>query len=176
MLVWMGSVKKWISPFVTMLLFKDVFSDDEMFSDAYKYTEKGCTLEVECKMIQVREGSDIPVNEEDCDDQTITVNDVVYSFRLVETQFDKKTYMTYIKGYMKKLSAYLEANNPDRVAGFKSEAQAFVKEMLGQISELQFFIGESMDPDAMVALLLWREDGITPYIVFFKDGLKQEKL
>eukprot|EP00834_Sanchytrium_tribonematis_P001412 NODE_34_length_36538_cov_0.612854.p20 type:complete len:160 gc:universal NODE_34_length_36538_cov_0.612854:7844-7365(-) len=159
-----------------MKLFRDVLSGDEMFSDAYKYKEVGCTFEVDCKMIQVKEGSDLPVNEDEVDDQTLTVNDVVYSFRLVETQFDKKSYMTYIKGYMKKLQAHLEANNPERVDGFKSEAQAFVKSQLGNIADLQFFIGESMDPDAMVALLNWREDGITPYITFFKDGLKIEKL
>lgn len=33
-----------------------------------------------------------------------------------------------------------------------------------------------MDPEGMVALLNYREDGITPYFTFFKDGLKQEKL
>lgn len=33
-----------------------------------------------------------------------------------------------------------------------------------------------MDPDGMVALLNYREDGITPYFTFFKDGLKEEKL
>ena len=159
-----------------MKLFTDVFSGDEMFSDAYKYKEEGCTYEVDCKMISVKEGSDLPVNDEDVDDQTITVNDVVYSFRLIETQFDKKTYMTYIKGYMKKLQAHLEANDPDRVDGFKSEAQAYIKQILGQIKDLQFFIGESMDPDAMVAILNWREDGITPYITFFKDGMKVTKL
>jgi hypothetical protein len=33
-----------------------------------------------------------------------------------------------------------------------------------------------MDPDGMVALLNYREDGITPYFTFFKDGLAEEKL
>eukprot|EP00835_Amoeboradix_gromovi_P003016 NODE_186_length_15678_cov_0.309262.p4 type:complete len:160 gc:universal NODE_186_length_15678_cov_0.309262:779-300(-) len=159
-----------------MKLFRDVFSGDEMFSDAYKFREVGCTYEVDCNMISVKEGSDLPVNDEDVDDQTITVNDVVYSFRLIETQFDKKTYMTYIKGYMKKLQAHLEANDPDRVEGFKKDAQTYVKQVLGQMADLQFYIGESMDPDAMVAILNWREDGLTSYLTFFKDGMKVEKL
>lgn len=33
-----------------------------------------------------------------------------------------------------------------------------------------------MDPDGMVALLNYREDGVTPYFTFFKDGLAVEKL
>jgi hypothetical protein len=30
-----------------------------------------------------------------------SVNNIVYSFRLTETHFDKKQYLTYLKGYMK---------------------------------------------------------------------------
>lgn len=32
-----------------------------------------------------------------------------------------------------------------------------------------------MNPDGMVGLLDYREDGITPYMIFFKDGLLVEK-
>ncbi len=32
-----------------------------------------------------------------------------------------------------------------------------------------------MNPDGMVGLLDYREDGITPYMLFFKDGLIVEK-
>lgn len=32
-----------------------------------------------------------------------------------------------------------------------------------------------MNPDGMVALLDFREDGVTPYMIFFKDGLEIEK-
>lgn len=40
---------------------------------------------------------------------------------------------------------------------------------------LKFFVGENMNPDGMVALLDFREDGVTPYMIFFKDGLEIEK-
>ena len=40
----------------------------------------------------------------------------------------------------------------------------------------RFYTGESMNPDGMVALLNYREDGVTPYFVFWKDGLKEEKI
>ena len=39
----------------------------------------------------------------------------------------------------------------------------------------QFFTGESMNPEGMIGLLDYREDGTTPYMIFFKDGLDIEK-
>lgn len=32
-----------------------------------------------------------------------------------------------------------------------------------------------MNPEGMVGLLDYREDGVTPYMLFFKDGLEIEK-
>ena len=36
--------------------------------------------------------------------------------------------------------------------------------------------GEKMNPEGMCALMDFREDGVTPYILFFKDGLEEEKV
>lgn len=33
-----------------------------------------------------------------------------------------------------------------------------------------------MNPDGMIALLNFREDGITPYFTFWSDGMKEQKL
>lgn len=32
-----------------------------------------------------------------------------------------------------------------------------------------------MNPEASIGLLDFREDGVTPYMLFFKDGLEIEK-
>lgn len=32
-----------------------------------------------------------------------------------------------------------------------------------------------MNPDGVIGLLDFREDGVTPYMLFFKDGLEIEK-
>ncbi|PIO16565.1 hypothetical protein AB205_0180980, partial [Aquarana catesbeiana] len=50
-----------------------------------------------------------------------------------------------------------------------------IKEILGNFKNLQFFTGESMDPEGMVGFLDYREDGITPFMTFFLDGLELEK-
>ena len=99
--------------------------------------------------------------------------DVVLNGRLQEYQMSKKTYMTSIKEYMKRVKDHLEKNNPDQVSVFTSNIQTFVKTVLGEFKEYQFFTGESMNPDGMVALMRW--DGQTPYLYFFKHGLDEEK-
>ncbi|CAO0801627.1 unnamed protein product [Mucor circinelloides] len=168
-----------------MLLYKDILTGDELFSDAYPIKEiDDVAYEVDCKMITISEGNiDIGANpsaeggdDEGADDSVQTVNNVVYSFRLTPSSFDKKSYMGYIKGYMKALKAKLNETNPERVAIFEKNATTLVKKILGNFKDYEFYVGESMDPDGMVALLNYREDGVTPFFTFFKDGLKEEKL
>ena len=103
-----------------------------------------------------------------------TVNNIVNNFRLVESSFDKKNFMTYIKGYMKNLTAYLEQKKPERVADFQKSAQAFVKKVLADFGEYQFFTGENMDPEGMVVLCIWRND--VPVMIYFKDGVEEMKV
>ncbi|XP_038550440.1 translationally-controlled tumor protein homolog, partial [Micropterus salmoides] len=89
--------------------------------------------------------------------------------------FDKKQYMTYMKEYVKAIKAKLQEDNPERVDGFVADVTPEVKKILANIKNYQFFTGESMNPEGMVGLLDYREDGITPYMLFFKDGLLVEK-
>ncbi|CAI9168153.1 unnamed protein product, partial [Rangifer tarandus platyrhynchus] len=50
-----------------------------------------------------------------------------------------------------------------------------IKHILANFKNDQFFIGENMNTDGMVALLDYHEDVVTPYMIFSKDGLKKEK-
>ena len=108
-------------------------------------------------------------------DSDETAIDIVYSNRLVETSFDKKTYTKYIKEYMKSILEKLNETNKDRVAIFKVNAQKYVMSILKNFDEFRFFTGESMNPDGMVVLCNYREDQVTPYFVIFKDGVEEEK-
>ncbi|KAF7729947.1 Translationally-controlled tumor protein [Apophysomyces ossiformis] len=168
-----------------MLLYLDVISGDEMVSDAFPVKEiDDIAYEVDCKMITITEGDvDIGANpsaeggdDEGADSSSQTVNNVVHSFRLVETSFDKKSYMVYIKGYMKAIKAHLEKNNPERVPVFEKQATNFIKKILANFKDYEFYTGETMDTEGMVALLNYREDGVTPFFTFFKDGLREQKL
>jgi hypothetical protein len=75
---------------------------------------------------------------------------------------------------MKKIKAHLESKeDKSRLEVFEKQAQAFAKKVIGKFDDYDFYVGESMDPDGMVALLNYREDGVTPYMIFWKDGLKE---
>jgi hypothetical protein len=63
---------------------------------------------------------------------------------------------------MKTVKTHLQETNPDRVAAFEKEAAAFAKQVIGNFKDYEFYVGESMNPDGMVALLNYREDGTTP--------------
>ncbi|KAF2123489.1 translationally controlled tumor-associated [Dothidotthia symphoricarpi CBS 119687] len=167
-----------------MIIFKDVISGDEIISDSYDLKEiDGVAYEADCARITVGgETFDTGANasaeeaEEGAEDSQATVIDVIHSFRMNETGFDKKGYLAYLKGYMKKVKAHLQEKNPDQVEAFEKGAQAFAKKIIGNFKDYEFYTGESMDPDAMVILLNYREDGTTPYITVWKHGLKEEKV
>ncbi|KAG0674020.1 hypothetical protein C6P41_004471 [Kluyveromyces marxianus] len=167
-----------------MIIYTDILSGDELLSDAYDLKEvDGVIYEADCDMIKVGgDNIDIGANpsaedgDEDLEDGTEMVNNIVHTFRLQQTAFDKKSFLTYIKGYMKQIKAKLQESNPDEVAVFEKGAQAYVKKVIGSFKDWEFFTGESMDPDGMLVLLNYREDGTTPYVALWKHGLKAEKI
>lgn len=165
-------------------LYTDKISGDEMFSDGYDFKEIDDVIyEVDAANIVVQEGDvDIGANPSAEEQQEALENggqqviNIVHSFRLQQTSFDKKSYLTYLKGYMKAIKLKLQAESPERVEVFEKNAQEFAKKVLGNFKDYDFYTGESGNPDGMVALLNFREDGITPFLIFWKDGLKDVKI
>ncbi|KAG0072658.1 Ribosome associating protein [Linnemannia elongata] len=166
-----------------MLIYQDIITGDELFSDAFDIKEVGGTYEVECAMIQVKAGADVDIGAnasaeeaaEDLEDGVSVVNNVVYSFRLQSTSFDKKGYTTYIKGYLKQLKAAKNLEGDDAKA-YEAEMTTEVKKVLGAFKDFEFYVGESMNPDGAVMLLNYREDGVTPFFTVFKHAVKTMKV
>ncbi|CAG0896039.1 unnamed protein product [Darwinula stevensoni] len=163
-------------------------SGDEMFTDSFKIKLVDDVMyEVYGKLVMRKQGEIVltgsnPSTEEadeGTDEAVESGVDIVLNQRLQECYAfpDKKSYTVYIKEYMKKLSDKLQETKPDEVEKFKANAQKAVKDILTKFKDLQFFTGESMDTDGMVAILEYREvDGVdTPIMLFFKHGLDEEK-
>lgn len=160
-----------------------------MFSDTYKMKLVDDVIyEVYGKLITRSQG-DIQLaganpSAEEADEGTDSATesgvDVVLNNRLQECFAfgDKKSFTLYLKDYMKKLIEKLTERAPDQVDVFKTNMNKQMKEILGRFKELQFFTGESMDCDGMVAMCEYREiDGeSTPVLMFFKHGLEEEKI
>jgi len=170
-----------------MKIYKDIISQDEMFSDTYKMKLVDEVIyEVTGKLVQRKIGDVELVGanpsaeeaDEGTDEAVESGCDIVLNHRLVETGFgDKKAYTTYLKDYMKKLVSKLEERSPDQVEIFKTNMNKVMKDLLGRFKDLQFFTGESMDADGMIALCEYRDvDGENrPIMMFFKHGLDEEK-
>ncbi|KAH6624406.1 translationally-controlled tumor protein [Chaetomium sp. MPI-SDFR-AT-0129] len=169
-----------------MIIYTDIITGDEIISDSYDLKEvDGVVYEVDCAMItenavQVDTGANASAEEaeEALEDTAVKVNNVINSFRLQSTSFDKKTYLTYLKGYMKSVKKALQdaGKSEDEVKDFETKAGAFAKKIVGNFKNWEFYTGESQNPDGMVVLLDYREDGTTPYIVAWKHGLKETKV
>jgi hypothetical protein len=88
-----------------MIIYKDLITGDEIISDSYDLKEvDGVAYEANCSRITVgNDNIDIGANpsaeeaDEGTEDQAQTVIDVVHSFRLNETSFDKKSYLMHLK-------------------------------------------------------------------------------
>ncbi|ROT38841.1 translationally controlled tumor-associated [Sodiomyces alkalinus F11] len=170
-----------------MIIYKDVITGDEMISDSYDLKNvDGIVFEADCAMIEeggfnVDIGANASAEEaEDALDDTVTkVNNIVNSFRLQSTQFDKKSYLTYLKGYLKSVKAHLQEKgaSEEEIKKFEVGAQKYTKEViLPNFKDFEFYTGESMNPDGMIVLLNYREDGITPYVIVWQHGLKEMKV
>ncbi|CRK12481.1 hypothetical protein VD0002_g6252 [Verticillium dahliae] len=170
-----------------MKIYKDILTGDELISDSYDLKEVGgVVFEADCAMIElgavsVNTGANASAEEaeEALDDDVVKVNNIVNSFRLQSTSFDKKGYLSYLKGYMKAVKAHLQETgaSAEEITKFEKGAQTYVKEtLLPNFKDWEFYTGESMNPDGAIVLMNYREDGVTPYIVVFKHGLKEEKV
>eukprot|EP01133_Synstelium_polycarpum_P012965 gene12965-15236_t len=171
-------------------VYKDIlgYYKDELFSDAFEIKEVGgCMYEVKSKMekfdtkITVNTGanaSEEETEEEGGEDASsiIMVNNLVQSHRLSVTSFDKKSYLTYLKGYLKSVEAWLAERKPERVAAFKAACQEQAKAIVGSFDKYTFYQGENMDAEGMVALSYMNDsDPNTIYFLFWMDGVKDEK-
>merc|ERR1711983_360071 len=174
---------------IKMKIYKDVFSGDELFSDTYPikvvddvlYEVTGKHITRSQGEIQL-EGSNASAeggDDEGTESTSESGVDIILNHRLTETGFgSKKDYMVYLKDYMKKVVKYLEDNDRSgEVDTFKKNINNVMKELLGKFKDLQFFTGESMDSDAMILILDYREvDGEErPILMAFKHGISEEK-
>lgn len=170
-----------------MIIYKDLFTQDELFSDIYPmelidgaiYKLKGKQTtetvgDVDDSLIggnASAEGADADAGGEASSQSGINI---VLANRLVSYDMKKKDFITFIKEYSARLLAKLTEESPDQVDVFKKGSGKFVKELIGEFKEWEFYCGASMHPDGGLAFVKWDEE--TPYVYFFKQGLEAEKV
>ncbi|KAI0500764.1 hypothetical protein KFK09_018981 [Dendrobium nobile] len=167
-----------------MLVYQDILSGDELLSDSFSGTEieNGMLLEVQGKwVVQGAITVDIGANPsavgadegEGVDDQAIKVVDIIDTFRLQEQPaFDKKQFVIFMKRYIKNLTTKLDAEEQNL---FKKHIESATKFLLSKLSDLQFFVGESMHDDGGLVFAYYKEGATDPTFLYFAYGLKEIK-
>ncbi|CAO3566997.1 unnamed protein product [Mortierella alpina] len=166
-----------------MLIFEDVISGDKLFSDAFPIKEVGVFYEIDCAMITIKKGVDVDIGAnvsaedaaDDYEDGTEITNNVVHSFSLSSTSFDKKSYLTHAKQYVKSLKPHIRLEG-DAIKAYEVETAAAFRKIAEAFNVYEFFVGNTMNPDGAVMLLNYREDGVTPYFTVFKYGVKAREV
>ncbi|PIK38056.1 translationally-controlled tumor protein [Apostichopus japonicus] len=137
-----------------MLIYKDMLTNEELFSDSYPM-----------KLV---------------DDLYYRVTGKLTS---ESTDVDESVYGGNASAegggeeFESKLNEHYKKNLPDKVAEFQDKFQKLLKEVkkLLKAEEFQFFQTISASGEGMFALLGYEEDGMTPYMIFYKLGLQEEK-
>jgi len=175
-----------------MIIYKDLISGDEMFTDSSKLKLiDGCLWEVECRLVTrnmgevILDGANPSAEGEDAEfgadgDAVESGLDLVLNQRLIETGFEKGDFKNYLRSYTKALMDKWKENGMDaeKIAEAKGKITDAVKKVLPKFDQFQFFLGSSVNPEGMVALLEYREvgSGEVPIMLFFKHGLEEEKV
>lgn len=173
-----------------MIIFKDLLTGDEMFTDSSKYKViDDCIYEVDCRHVSRKHGEVTldganPSQEngdEGTDEVTESGLDLVLNQRLIETGFSKNDYKSYLKMYTKALQDKWKelGKSESEINEAKSKFTEAVKKVLPKLGDFQFFMGESSNPDGLIALLEYRQiagGDEKPIMIFFKHGLEEEKV
>lgn len=180
-----------------MLVYTDVFTNDEVISDSYKQVspfelESLADVAFEVESRRVTKGDEdfgISANvDEDAGEgatgeaggDAVTVIDVVDKFTLEEYSMQKNEFKAYIKGYMMNLMKYLEANHPDRVNALKTGVAGLVKKVLEEWDSVEIYMctnyaDYASENKAMPIIAYYKGEETSPRFIFMKDGLKEVK-
>lgn len=176
-----------------MKIFKDILTGDEMFTDSNKINlVDDCLYEVSCTHVTRRQGeivlagSNPSAEGEDgdggADEQVESGLDLVLNQRLQVTSFDKASFKMYLKTYTKSLQEKWKEMDltPEQLEEYKTKFTNAAKKVLPKLDDVEFYLGESCNPDGMVALLEYRDkpdgSGEEALMLFFKHGLEAEKV
>lgn len=178
-----------------MIIYKDIFTEDELASDACKMKlVDGVVLEFEGKFVKREEGdiqlagSNASAEEEAEGTETHVQQgiDIVLNHSLLrmEVYEDAKQFKSYIKEYMKKLEKKLvdDGKSAEEVADWKKKMQTWVVSLLGKerFKTLEFYQGSGEEAaDGQLAILEYRRneaDDEVPTIMLINAGVVPEKV
>nr|CCA28263.1 conserved hypothetical protein [Albugo laibachii Nc14] len=179
-----------------MLVWQDIFTDDEVVSDANQIQlVKDVNGDEIPGMIMVQsrnvaKGSDsvdigcgdaFGSGDQEVDDSVETVNNISddsIGFGYTEISFASKTELkNYLKSYFRKIMKHLKTSEvtDEKLDSFKKEAQEIVKFLVAKYDDLQYYMFRSCDTEAGLSFSYYPDGATTPVFMYIKWGLKEVK-
>lgn len=181
-----------------MKIFKDIFSGDELLSDALEIEEvENSIYKVTSKMVNEDDAGNVDIGcgnafgSGDAEDDGgapdvggVKVNNIISGFNLEEFGGSKKDVAAKLKEKMNAVKAYLKENGKeDRAKEWEQDGVVgkFLKACFGKFDECVFYMGRSYgldDPvESMLVVSYWVNDSDSgETFFFFKDALKESKV
>ena len=109
---------------------------------------------------------------------TTSIN-IVSTNRLIKDETfssSLKVLKTQMKKYAKKLTNKIKEESPAEAENFKKNLEAALQKIFAKYEDLQFFTGASdeFEGEGMLAIAEYRDK--KPFMLFFKHGLKEERV
>jgi len=170
-----------------MIIYEDVFTGNEVFSDAYPckliddfyFEAEGQVITIDNSIDESAIGGNASAEDgaEDTEDVKETAINLVYAFKLKPYECDKRTYQKHISAYGKKLVDKMTAagKTEEEVLAFKTKMGTICKNILKNFKDYDVYINEDYNEEGMFPLLNYREDGVTPYFTYFAAGVNGVK-
>ena len=163
-------------------LYKCAFTNCEIFSDAFPTEEVygGYIFAVQSEMV-TKEAMKFEMGDcDDIEDANTRVNNIVDACQLGEANFDKKSFLSWMKPYIAKVTDRVKekhAGNEEYLAGFKTQATEWAKMVIANFDKFEGYVNEENDYDGTCAIGVWKDkEAKGPVFYFFKDALIREKI
>lgn len=174
-----------------MIIFHDLLTGDEMFSDTFKYEEVEDGLlyrvigahvsektTISDSMIGGNASAEGQGEDEAADGAVVNrgINIALYH-KLESAPMAKKDYKPTIKDYCGRLVKKLkELGKDDEAKAFQKSASKFIPKLLSDYDSYETYMVSSYDVNAQLPLLKWEDNETVPVMFFFKAGLVGEKV
>jgi len=180
-----------------MIIYKDIISGDELFSDAFEIEEnfQGAFYKLRPKKIKVGatqlDGAAFGFNasEEGGEDEGVDDSEVVtkwdvqdqHQLETVPPFANSKEFVKgYFKDYCKRVKEILEEKGQEDEAKewmkMAASGLAFMKKQLTSKDDgYELFIGQKQDYEGSMGYINWDEND-EPYMLFFKHAIEAEKV
>lgn len=177
-----------------MIIYKDCITGDELTSDTYTIKEvegqpllwkvTGRTMTKNADKIDDSmfggNASAEAAPEEMEDGGSKQVIDIIDGPRLESIPALRKNglkqFKAEMKSFLKGVAKYLESQGEkEKLDEFMGGANGALKFLYGQLEDLEIYVGESRNAEGGWGWLNYEEDGVTPYLLFFKHALVEEK-